>query len=605
MNDDSASDPAGTAAAMTIHPAATAAEHQPLLAHVTKRDGAGQMRIRREDGSSVLLRLGPGFAASFSEVGPDNSVREVAVSLSSASCAHQITELRALAGKVTHQTGTQFIRGINRLDTIGFSGGEVARVVEWNLPDGHYARATYSEWRRELSVYFGDTEIDRIITEGRPGVEGWQSNSDKFFMPFNPQGYGAGFAATPAAPGTSHGHVIDTGFGSKRISFHATSGDGSAQLHFSHGAGPAGTLGSGAHQSHDRLEILAIGGHYLGDQYTTDHPNGSITVTSHWESGLNPGGPMAHGSSSFSNHPGTGNITGSGSWAKKGEGGWTTGNWDASVNSDGTSSGAFNSKKPDGTTSRFDWTSNKDGSSVSHTEVHKPDGSGSNSATAKDGKGNESTSTVAYHKDGSFTISTTSKGSDGSTSHQTKEYDKDGKEKPPPPPAPSGGSGGGRPPPDDDGGDDGLPADDGSGGSVPTPKTIGAMTGLAELPSGDGSDPEPRPDTAGPGGGAFQNWLTQGSPFLGGRSNGGSGFRGDPIDRIIGAINDEGDGDGTGRSRSDEPERKVDLRAIILKERDPEVNPKAMFEALALLSGIDPNGAAMAAAERVSTKVTG
>jgi hypothetical protein len=55
------------------------------------------------------------------------------------------------------------------------------------------------------------------------------------------------------------------------------------------------------------------------------------------------------------------------------------------------------------------------------------------------------------------------------------------------------------------------------------------MQVYGEMPSGDGSDPEPQPDVAGPADAAFQHWLSEGTPFLGGSSSSYANFRGNPI----------------------------------------------------------------------------
>lgn len=575
----------------------------PLLACITRRGGMVRMRVDRDDRGAIRLTLGPGYAASFSELGSERKAREVAVSMARSTCARVTSDLKIVGSSVARDLVTEFARGTVRRDNISFDGRKVGRSVSWTLAGGNSATAIYSEWERRLRLTKNGRDVGSLLTNGGPIPSGWRSSTSSFFMPFDPREYGAGFAADAPTSGTSNANVLDIGFGSTRTSFGATSPDGSVTVSFTHGAGSAGAMGTTGRSDHDHLEIVGRDGFYLGDQFTNDHSDGTTQVITYWESGLNPGGTVASGMSTFTKDPVTGNIEANGKWQKKVDNGENVGTWNAKVNSDGSSSGTFTTNKPDGSTATFGWTRDKDGTTTTYTEVGKPDGSGSRSATADDGKGNQSTSSVETHSDGSFTITTVSKGSDGSTSKDSKDYDKNGDEKPAPPSGTGGDTQGGEPPPPhDDGGEDGLPADDGSG-SIPTPNTINAMAGYTETPSGDGSDPEPQPDVAGPGTAAFQGWLAHGSPFLGGRSSSGSSFHGNPIDRIIAAVNDEGDGDGTGQGNGDDSGVRIDLRAILMEEQDPEHNPKALFEVLARFSGIAGSSASMHAADKVVRRI--
>ncbi len=564
------------------------------------------MRLEQGGGRTVLLTLGPGYAASYCEIESGAKIKEVAVSTAKSTCAVVTTQLKTNGDHVVRELLTEYARGIIRHDEISFDGRKVSRTVNWKLPGGSSAIASYSEWERDLRLFKNGKGIGSLITNGGPMPHGWKSSTGAFFMPFDHRGYGAGFAADAPTSGTSNSDVLDIGFGSTRTSFGATSHDGSVKVSFSHGAGPAGSMGTTGRSDHDHLEIVGRDGFYLGDQFTNDHSDGTTQVITYWERGLNPGGTVASGMSTFTKDPVTGNIEANGEWKQKVDNGENTGNWQSKVNSDGSSSGTFTTKKPDGSTATFDWSRDKDETTTIYTEVNKPDGSGSRSASGDDGKGNQSTTTVVTNPDGSFSITTVSKGSDGSTSTDSKDYDNKGNEKPAPGSSTSGGGtqpGGEQPPPphDDGGGDDGLPVDDGSG-SIPTPNTINAMAGYTEIPSGDGSDPEPQPDVAGSGAAAFQGWLVHGSPFLGGHSSNGSSFHGNPINRIIAAMDGESDGDGTGRGADSDSDVQIDLSAIILEERDPEHNPKALFEALARFSGVGLSSGAMNAADKVVGK---
>jgi hypothetical protein len=121
-----------------------------------------------------------------------------------------------------------------------------------------------------------------------------------------------------------------------------------------------------------------------------------------------------------------------------------------------------------------------------------------------------------------------------------------------------------------------------------------------ELPAFDGADPPPRPNATGPAGTAFLGWEAGLNPFLGGSFGAArTGSVANPAGLILSALGNEGDGDGTGRGGGSDGDDQTGrfIRGIILRELDPENNPRALLEALASLRGIAATSAGYRAAE--------
>ena len=213
---------------------------------------------------------------------------------------------------------------------------------------------------------------------------------------------------------------------------------------------------------------------------------------------------------------------------------------------------------------------------------------GQRSSYSNDGAGNESQTTVTYNPDGSFTIDTTSKDADGNvTGGDPQTFDKDGN----PIDHPEGGDGHGG---NGEGGD-------GHGGNGEGGDGHGGGGEGGEYPADDGTDPSPRPFKRGPADGAFSQWLSASSPFLGGSL--AFAFQpknpGDPADLVNAAMEQDDEGAPPSltpsSSGSGSISGTVDLRPLLPSDRDPENDPRALVAALATLAGLSHSGALNAA----------
>jgi hypothetical protein len=548
----------------------------PLLATVSKRGDVARLSLKTTEGKVLRLTLGPRYHARLIRIDSKTEAREFAVSTARSACAIVTTDLKVTDGRAVCNLTTRYGTRTVRKDATSLEKDHVRRVVHWDHGNGVSAEARYSEWERVLQFRDNSNELARYVTRGEPTENGWRSSTEYIGAPAGSESYDFGRAGN-FGPGLTQGFVVNTG-GEPIIHMVSRSADGKNTVTYEH------TAVEPPDQEDGSPRTVAITSYTQFDG-TTGTLTGVNQITNTWESGAISVTTVIETSDIFAGtHAKTlGVAEAGGDGVVKTRTSWTDGS-----NSQTT-----------------DWSNDGDGHETELTTTTHSDGSSERSSTAKDGRGNESNTIVSYNADGSFSISTTSKGSDGSETTNTQDYDKDGNPKPAGDGGGSGGGGGGS---DDGGGDsgggdsgggeEGLPADDGSGGGTPSPKTMGAG-GDGELPADDGSDPAPRPNMTGPGAAALQRWMASASPFLGGSSAAPLATHGNPASQIVAAMDDEGDGVGTGEPSNGDGEFRIDLRAIVLRERDPENNPRALVAALQQLAGVPQGGAAMRAAEHL------
>lgn len=595
---------------------------KPLICTITRSGDVARLRVRNDAGTLMLFQLGPGSSARTSIQRNGGEVEEVSVSAASRSAGLVIEHLKAAAGRVSRKTSTAFVSGVKRVDTILFDGRSIAREVRWSPAIGATMIAEYGEWQRELSQVSSSGARETLITRGEPSRHGWSSLTKGPGQPWAGFKYEAGgLAGEDGETHSTNSSTYDHGPVTSR--FEGKSADGSVTWKASSSPTPASMKGDGTIVIHDHVEGESQTGYVRVDRETaTNAQKGSQEVVTYWEAAVNKGpeaqGSYASGMQKVTTNVETGGVTVETQWKSQQGigGGGENGRSTVATDGKGGTTGSY-SISHDGNTEKGDWTTGNDGRSSGYKESTHSDGSSSRTAGSSDGQGNSSVSSVETHPDGSFTITTTSKGAGTDETTDKQEYDKDGNEKDATPAPSSEGDG---PHGDDDGGNDhgdhggggsaGLPADDGQGGGGPSggtpgPNMINALTGHGETPSADGADTGLEPEVPGPAGISFQNWLNGATPFQGGRSSSGSKLRGDPIGPIIDALASDGetDGDGSGGGQSGSG-FQVDLRAVIKGEQDPENDPRAHFEALAMFAGITRDSASLRAAEQASKQLS-
>lgn len=456
-------------------------------------------------------------------------------------CAYVLTDLVVRDQTIERIVTTDFAYRTRRVDRLLVEGDSIARTARWQFPQ-RSVEASYNAKGRELTVFQSGNELARLITTGEEQGFGFVSSTEF-------ASGGGGFVALRGAAGVGTAMNIFREFHSgPGVEGHIVlerRPDGSFKQETGSGVtGPGGGITTS--RSWTNLD-LASGKWINTQQNTVTHPGGATTVTTT--------NTTQDVTDDFGDKPDPGHhkvTTTTGTAETRGDGGFST-----------------------------------------FTETHGSRGSSESqrSAYTNDGKGNESESTVTYHDDGSFTIETRSKDENGNRSESAKTYDESGEPVEPHDDQPT---------PDDDPGGGELPADD---GYDPNPRPNARGSGEGELPADDGSDPCPRPNMAGPGAAVFERWVSTLGPFLGGQGRTSGVHPGDPINRVLGAIADEEDGVG-GRSE-DGLQLGFDLRAVILRERDPENNPKALLDALTEHAAIAANSPGAIAASRAIRQLEG
>jgi hypothetical protein len=527
-----------------------ATKRQPLMAKVSLNHEVARLRVTTA-GEYVTVEVGPGYSARLSKKSAGEA-REVTVSNASDCCAFVTSDLVVRGSSVERKLITTYVTKTIREDTLKLEGDEVYRTTRWRYPGGREAVATYSEKGRELHLFESGRHVKGLLTVGEKTPTGWKSSNQLM----DAVDTGESTAFTRSMPGV----------GEVQVGIQYTGGG-----HYNYGVrmrGADGSILEGARgQSPDRLN-------FDEDKEVTDITSVSAV---------------------------TGEFATSRQIVLSNSDGTSVSTRNSRVNIDGSSEGSRGLVQTWG-----------DGF-ASQTEAYENNQMTQRSAYANDGHGNESETTVTYEKDGSFTIETNSTGEDGNTSHSAQTYDPEGNPKPSDGgdhPSDGGDTGDGGDHPSDggdtgdggdhpsDGGDTGLPADDGSG-SNPSPTTINAGAGEGELPAYDGADSSPRPNASGAGGNALNEWLSAGSPFFGGPIGLAGNTDVSALNQILSAMDDGGDGDGTGGRSDDGTTPIFDLRALLREELDPENNPRALFAALATLTGRPLDSDGMRAASRL------